>query len=265
MSDTIDPARSGIDAAAQPAMSAASARRAEPSETITVQLPAADYVALAQGFYFVFWGLLVTLLAGAQLLIMVGIPAYSEWFLGAGVVSTLVGSRRLYQVRHAGGRWHSRARVVFGLAILLAYFCVFFYLWRRVPDSMYLMGNALAFAASGILYLVAFNRAVAALALALGRRTMALESQLLSASNIGLLLLPFVCAVAYIIIMAVFHKTEPLAELQSLLGHANLLVIVVVLLPFSLTLSLAWSCKDVVLQELAAIDRSANPTSSVHD
>ena len=248
MSDT-------IDAAAQPAMRAERVRNAESSENTAVRMPAGDYVALAQGFYFVFWGLLVTLLAGAQLLILVGIPVFSEWVLGAGVLATLVGSRRLYQVRSAGERWHSRVRVVFTLAILLTYFCVFFYLWRRVPSSAYLMSNALAFAATGILYLVAFNRAVAALATALGRRNMAMESQLLSASNIGLLLLPFACVIAYVISMAIFHKSEPLAELQSLLGHANLLVIVVVLLPFSLTLSLAWSCKDVVLRELAGLDR----------
>ena len=83
---------------------------------------------------------------------------------------------------------------------------------------------------------------------------MALESHLLSASNIGLLLLPFAGAIAYVVSMSILHKGEPLAELQSLLGHANLLVIVVLLLPFSLTLSLAWSCKDVVLRELASLD-----------
>jgi hypothetical protein len=261
MSDTIDPAPSGIAAAAEPAIRAERVRRAESNEIVPVQLPAGDYISLAQGFYFVFWGLLVTLLAGAQLLILVGIPAFSEWFLGAGVLSTLVGSQRLYRVRSPGKRWHDRIRVVLVLALLLAYFCVFFYLWRRVPGSAYLMANALAFAATGILYLAAFNRAIAALALALGHRNMALESQWLSASNIGLLLLPFVGIIAYVVSLAVSHKTEPLAELQSLLGRANLLVVVVVLLPFSLTLSLAWSCKDVVLRELAAIDRPREPGS----
>ncbi|HUI07848.1 MAG TPA: hypothetical protein VL486_12670 [Verrucomicrobiae bacterium] len=247
MSDT-------IDAAAQPAVRAERVRSAASRERPAVQIPARDYVALALGFYLVFWGLLVTLLTGAQLLIFVGASTFTEWFLGAGVLATLIGSGRLYQARSAGERWHSRARVVFGLAILLVYFCFFFYLWRRVPTSAYLMGNALAFAATGILYLVAFNHAVAALATALGRPNMALESHLLSVSNIGLLLLPFVCAIAYVIGASILHKGEPLAELQSLLGHANLLVIVVLLLPFSLTLSLAWSCKDVVLRELATLD-----------
>jgi len=247
MSDT-------IDAAAQPAMRAERVRSAASSERLVIQMSARDYVTLAQGFYLIFWGLLVTLLTGAQLLIQVGGPTFTEWFLGGGVLATLIGSRRLYQVRSAGERWRKRARAVFALAVLLTYFCLFFYLWRRVPASTYLMGNALAFAATGILYLVAFNHAMAALATALGRPNMALESHLLSASNIGLLLLPFACVIAYVASMSILHGGEPLAELQSLLGHANLLLIVVLLLPFSLTLSLAWSCKDVVLRELATLD-----------
>jgi hypothetical protein len=261
MSDTIDPAHSGIGAAAPPAMRAERVRSTESRETPAVSMPARDYVALAQGFYLIFWGLLVTLLMGAQLLILVGGSAFSEWFLGMGVLTTLAGSRRLYQVRSAGKRWHNRASVVFALAALLTYFCVFFYLWRRAPNSSYLMGNALAFAATGILYLIAFNQAVAALAIALGRPNMALESQFLSASNIGLLLLPFAGLIVYVISMAFVHQSEPLAELQSLLAHANLLVLVVLLLPFSLTLSLAWSCKDVVLKKLAALDGPHEPGS----
>ena len=254
MSDT-------IDAAAQPAMSAERVRSAESSEHPAIQVSASDCVALAQGFYFVFWGLLVTLLTGAQLLILVGIPTFSEWFLGAGVLTTLAGSRRLCRVCSPGDRWLRRVRVVRALAMLLAYFCIFFYLWRRVPNNPYLMGNAVAFVATGILYLIAFNHAVAALATAFDRRSMALESRLLSASNIGLLLLPFVGVIAYVITMTVFHESEPLAELQLLLSHASLFIVVVLLLPFSLTLSLAWSCKDVVLQELAALDRPREPGS----
>ncbi len=248
MSDT-------IDAAAQSAMRAERVRSAESGERPAVQVPARDCVGLAQGFYLVFWGLLVTVLAGAQLLIVVGVSTFTEWFLGAGVLATLVGSWRLYQVRSAGERWHSRIRVVFALAVLLTYFCFLFYLWRRVPDNAYLLGNALAFAATGILYLIAFNHAVAALATALGRHDMTLESRVLNASNVGLLLLPFACVNVYLIGMTVLHKSAPLAELQLLLGHANLWIIVVLLLPFSLTLSLAWGCKDIVLRELAALDR----------
>lgn len=249
MSDT-------IDAAAQPAITPDRARNAESADKPALPVPAHDLVRLAQGFYFVFWGLLVTVLTGAPLLLPIEVPRFAEAFLGAGVAATLVGSWRLYQVRTLGERWHNRMRVVLWLAALLTYFCVFFYLWRRVPTNSYLLGNALAFAATGICYVTAFNHAVASLATALGRRDMNREAQVLSASNAGLLLLPFTGLITYLTCMVVFHKSSPLSELQLLIDRANLLVIVVLLLPFSLTLSLAWSCKDTVLRQLAALDRT---------
>jgi len=43
---------------------------------------------------------------------------------------------------------------------------------------------------------------------------------------------------------------------RTTIGRDNLLIIVVLLLPFSLTLSLAWSCKDAVLRQLSNLDHS---------
>ena len=246
MSDT-------IDTAAQPALRTACS--AESTPNLAPQVTARDFVRLAKGFYFIFWGLLLMVLMGTQLLMLMGIPTFTELFLGVGVLATLIGSWRLYQVHSLGERWHSRTRTVFALAGLLTYFCFFFYLWRRVPRSTYLLGNVLAFAATGILYVIAFNRAVTAMATALGWRNMVLESQMLSLSNIGLLLLPFACVLAYLVGMIVLHKSSPLTELHALLGHINLLIIIVLLLPFSLTLSLAWGCKDAMFRQLSTPDR----------
>jgi len=248
MSDT-------IDAAARPT---ARLDQGAPRDraTMNANVPARDYVRLAQGFYFVFWGLLVTVLTAAQLLMPLEVPPFAELFLGAGVLATAIGSWRLYQVRSLGELWHRRMGWTLFLAALMTYFCLFFYLWRRAPESRYLFGNVLAFAATGIVYVVAFNRVVAALAATLGRQDMVFESRVFGRGNIGLLLVPFGCVVAYIVRMALLHKSEPLSELRYLLGRANLLVIILLLLPFSLTLSLAWSCKDAVLRQLASLDRT---------
>lgn len=248
MSDT-------IDAAAQPTTRLAQGAALD-SAGLFLSVPARDYVRLAQGFYFVFWGLLVTVLTAAQLLMPIEIPPFAELFLGAGVMATMIGSWRLYQVRSLGDLWHARMRWTLSLAALMTYFCLFFYLWRRAPESPYLLGNVLAFAASGIVYVIAFNRVVAALAVTLGRKDMVFESRVFGTGNIGLLLMPFACVVAYIVGMAILHKSDPLSELRFLLGRANLLVIIVLLLPFSLTLSLAWSCKDAVLRQLSNLDQS---------
>jgi len=233
----------------------------ETPPVIDLHVPARDYVRLAQGFYFVFWGLLLTVLTGAQLLMPIDMPPFAEAFLGVGVLATLIGSWRLYQVRSLGNLWRRRIRQAFALAMLMTYFCLFFYWWRRVPMSTYLLGNVLAFAATGIIYVIAFNRVVAVLATALGRKEMVFESRMFGSGNIGLLLLPFACIIAYIIGMAVLRHSDPISELSFLLGRANLLIIVVLLLPFSLTLSLAWSCKDAVLRQLSALDHPRDPDS----
>ena len=243
-----------IDAAARPTTQIDPGPAIGRPISIDVRVSARDYVRLAQGFYFIFWGLVLTVLTGAQLLMPIDMPPFAESFLGVGVLATVVGSWRLYQVRGLGEAWRRRIRRAFTLAMLMTYFCVFFYLWRRAPVSTYLLGNVLAFAATGIAYIIAFNRVVAVLAAALGRKDMVFESRMFGSGNIGLLLLPFACVVAYIIGMAVFQRSDPLAELRFLLVRANLLIIIVLLLPFSLTLSLAWSCKDAVLRQLSALD-----------
>jgi len=253
MSDT-------IDAAVQPTTQLDQGTATETPVVADLHVPAGDYVRLAQGFYFVFWGLLLTVLTGAQLLMPIDMPPFAEAFLGVSVLATLIGSWRLYQVRSLGKSWHQRIRQAFALAAMMTYFCVFFYLWRRVPMSAYLLGNVLAFAATGIVYVIAFNRVVAVLAAALGRKDMVFESRMFGSGNIGLLLLPFACIIAYIIGMAVLQRSDPISELRFLLGRANLLVIVVLLLPFSLTLSLAWSCKDAVLRQLSALDHPRDPS-----
>src|SRR5579871_5795576 len=123
MSDTIDAAAHAtvrIDHGA-----------ASDGAVMTVHVPASDHVHLAQGFYFVFWGLLVTVLMGAQLLMPIELPPFVELFLAVGVLATMMGSWRLYQVRSLGATWHARMQWVLAMAALLVYFCVLFCLWRR--------------------------------------------------------------------------------------------------------------------------------------
>ena len=151
-------------------------------------------------------------------------PPFAELFLGVGVLATLVGSWRLYQVRSLGELWQDRMRWTLSCAALMTYFCLFFFLWRRAPESTYLLGNVFAFAGTGIAYVLSFNRGVAVLATFLGRKDVAFESRVFGTGNIGLLLLPFACIVVYIIGMAVSQKSDPLSELRFLLGRANLLI-----------------------------------------
>jgi len=250
MSDT-------IDAAAQTAIRLSRTHNPAVPAAPAAEVTARDLVRLAQGFYFIFWGLLVAVLTSSQLLMSIGVHVFTESFLGAAVVAVLVGSWRLFQVRSLGEIWRRRARVVLALAVLLDYFCIFFGLWRRLPENTYLLGNALAFAATAILYLIASNHAMAALATAFGRPDMDVESRLLGGSNIALLLLPYISLVIYLVFATAIRHGNAFIELQSLLDRINPLVILVLLLPFSLTLSLAWGCKDAVLRQLVTFHPNA--------
>ena len=220
------------------------------------RIPSRDLVRLAQGFYFIFWGLLLAVVMSTQLLVTLELFAVAELLLAAGVLATLVGSWRLYQARSVGQDWRKRAGWTLVLAMLMTYFCVFFYMWRHMPANVYLLANALAFLGSSIIYMILLSRAVAALATVLGRRELLLESRLFSASNVGFLLVPFAGTLIYVGIMSKLRQSDVLFEFQYLLARSNLIVVILLLLPFSLTLSLAWVAKDATLKELAALDQS---------
>ncbi len=233
-----------------------------PEATPAAQVSAADLVRLTQGLYFIFWGLLVTVLVAAQTVVLLWVRAFSEVFLAGGVVATLMGTWRLQQARlHAlpdestGPQWRNRVGRLRGVATLLAYFCVLFYMWRGVPDNFYLQLNAAAFVATGIVYLMMLNRTITTLAAFVGRKQMALEARLFTAANIVLLFLPFAAALAYIVLMAVLRQTSLLEEFRQLLQRISLLVAIVVLLPVSLTLALVWAAKDTLVQELVSRDQ----------
>jgi hypothetical protein len=226
----------------------------EAAATKPERIPARDLVRLAQGFYFIFWGLLLAVLVGSQSLAGLFFQPIADLLLAGGVLGTLAGSWRLHQAKSVGPLWQGRARWTLALAMLMTYFCIFFCMWRRMPQNTYLLANALAFVGTSICYMVALNRSVAALARVYGRRELVVESRVFGASNIGILMVPFVGALAYVCVMAIRHQTSPLVELEYLFYRASLLVVILLLLPFSLTLSLAWVAKDATLRELSCLD-----------
>jgi MFS family permease len=226
----------------------------ESPRTTVPRLPARDWVRLAQGFYFIFWGLLVAALVGAQLFLIVAFRAVAELFLIGGALATLVGTVRLHQAASLGPHWRRQTRRILMLAVLFAYFSVFFCLWRRVPTSLYLMANALGFVMAGILYLILLSRTVAVMGLAVGGASLVQESRVYGASSITLLLLPFLAFLLYVSVIVMREDRDVFGVLQFVFDHLNLLVPILVLLPFSLTMSLVWSAKDTALRWLCDAD-----------
>jgi hypothetical protein len=267
MSDTIDATTS---LAAPPPAAAATAGATARDPAAEDHIATADLVRIAQGFYAIFWGLLVAVLSAVQLITAWYAPPLTKLVLAAAAAAIVAGSWRLRQAPLASVRpdeartlWRRRTRLAMGLAWALLYFAALFCLWVRARTTWYLMANAAAFGVVLIGYTIAVNRAVTALARVLGRRQLALESQVFSATNIGLLFLPVVMAVLYVFTTSLVKQTNPLTELLYLLGllggGANLLLVLVLLLPFSLTLALIWTMKDAVLRRLAEPDAASSP------
>lgn len=216
---------------------------------------------LVQGFYFIFWGLLVAVLTGVQLVTVSETQRLLQAFLGAGVIAALVGAWRLRQARFdvagmslVARRWNRRARETLVAAALMAYFSVFFLLWRCVPGSGFLLTNTFAFLGVGILFVIALNRAIAALAGVIENRDLGVEAKLFGAGNLVFSLLPFVTLMGYACVVALRNQVSALDVLQVLAIRANLVVILVMLLPFSLSLSLVWIAKDAALRRLISAD-----------
>jgi len=222
------------------------------------KLSAAALVRLVQGFYAIFWGLILTAMMAAQLLAGPRPHAFDVGLLALGLVAVLIGSWRLWRVRLGGDdadrqrvAWRERTETLLGTAVVLAYFAAFFCAWRRVPHSEYLLANALAFLGAGVVYTVLLNRVVSALAPALGRRDLVVESKWYGAGSIGFLLLPLVGVLVYAFGEAAIHNTSAVFEILWLLDRTNIVLVGLLLLPFSLTLSLIWEAKDAMLEQLS--------------
>jgi len=132
--------------------------------------------------------------------------------------------------------------------------------------STYLLGNVLAFAPQDRFTLSLST--VWSPVLAAGRwdgKTWCSSRGFWVGQTLACCLLPFCLRDRVHHLHGGFPAQRPLSELRFLLGRANLLIIVVLLLPFSLTLSLAWSCKDAVLRQLSALDRPRDSGPTAHE
>ena len=233
------------------------------------KLSAAVLVRLVQGFYAIFWGLILTAVVAAYLLTELQPHAFDVGLLALGLMAVLIGSWRLWKVQfgvddadrqHAA--WRERTETLLGAAVVLAYFAAFFCAWRRVPRNEFLLVNALAFLGAGLVYTVLLNRVVGALAPVLGRHDLAVESKWYGVGSAGLLLVPLIGMVVYGFGIAVINDTGTVSEILRLLDRMNVMVAFIVvtlmlLLPFSLTLSLIWVTKDVMLKQLSGMNAAA--------
>lgn len=217
----------------------------------------ADKVHLARGLDFVFAGLLVTIVSVADLLMAI-IPRMFSTLIGAGgLIAVLVGAVQMQRVHGLGPSWRGRARWFLISVLATAYLFPFFHFWRHLPRNLYLCGHGLAFFVTFILVMMMLAWTLHALAATLRRKMLAWQAML----SIGTLMLvqgvPFLLLASELFILAQ-RGDDPLILLQLFLSSIHPLWISAWLLPFTLTLSLAWEAKEIVLVQL--LETGNNPS-----
>jgi hypothetical protein len=260
MSDTIDAAApTSTESAGQGVLTGGA--DAEP-----VSLSPHDLTRLAQGFSFIFWGSLAVLSTMTDFWVTLTVlpiiaeasaaPTFRVYPLvigGAGAFGMLAGSWRLYQTRDLAHDWKNYTHGLLVTATLIAYLFPFFCMWLRLPANMYLLCHALIWVGMLIGHLSLLSVAVGTLARLVGRPWLAGQALLYGGVVFIVLFAPFVLF-ARSLILITWRGDDPLAALQLLMEHVHPAYVLAALIPFSLTLSLAWTAKDMALRGLTARD-----------
>jgi hypothetical protein len=206
---------------------------------------------LVRGLSALFWGL------PAALIICVG-TAVSGWFrafsIAPAVAATgllLFGLWQLGSFQKQERPWRialDRARLValvnFGLS-------PFLYFFNRIPENSFFTLVVVLLGLSGLLFLFNLNLVVARLGEMLPDETLRQETRQFTVLNRTLLVLLLGFASLYVFLMRMPDLPVPLmvllAHLQNVRYYSLLLL---VLLPLSLTMALIWKTKEVILDNV---------------
>lgn len=220
-------------------------------DTELAKLETGDLAELTLGLYFVFWSLLIFVMALTE---TVATPVWRPFpvlFLGAGGLGATGGAYRLQRIRALGMAWRKQTRALFVASALVVYLSLFYLLWRQVSTERYLLAHALAFFGVIIVMLGLLCLPIRQLARAAGRRNLGCQCGVFGAVAVGLLT-PVYVVVVRTLVSAVRHGHDPLLVLQLWLARTSLGAALLILLPVALLLSLVWTAKDLTLNALLA-------------
>jgi uncharacterized membrane protein len=206
---------------------------------------------LVRGLSALFWGL------PAALVVCVG-TALSGWLRGfsiaPGFVTTgllLYGLWQLGDFQPQERPWRlalDRARLTglinFGLS-------PFLFWWNKIPENQFFTFMAALLAVTGLLFLFNLNLVIARLGEMLPDETLRQETRQFTALNRVLLIALVLLAAVFLFLDRMPGLPAPLlvvlAEMQRMSQTALLLL---VLLPLSLTMALLWKTKEVILESV---------------
>jgi len=206
---------------------------------------------LVRGLSALFWGL------PAALIICVG-TASAGWFKAFSIVPALgatglllFGLWQLGAFQKQERLWRAaldRARLI---GLVNFFLCPFLYWWNKLPDHPFFTLVVLLLALSGLLFLFNLNLVLARLAAMLPDETLRQETRQFTAINRGLLVALLAAAAIFIFLGQMPNLPVPLLILMVRLERmGEWSLIMLALLPLSLTMALIWKTKEVILESV---------------
>lgn len=206
---------------------------------------------LVRGLSALFWGL------PAALIVCVG-TAIGGWFRVFSIAPVMMTTGLifygLWQIgsfqkqerpwRLALDRTRLVALVNFGLS-------PFLYWWNRMPDNSFFSTVVGMLAVSALIFLFNLNLVIARLGQMIPDETLREETRQFTAINRAMLVLLVVIASCYVFLMQMPNLPGSVMRLLFQLQHVGQpIVMLLVLLPLSLTMSLLWKTKEVIMDSL---------------
>ena len=206
---------------------------------------------LVRGLSALFWGL------PAALIICVG-TAIGGWFRAFSIAPVMLTTGLilygLYQIgafQKQERPWRlalDRARLValvnFGLS-------PFLYWWNRMPDNSFFTTVVGLLAVTSLLFLFNLNLVIARLGEMIPDEMLRQETRQFTVINRSLLVLLLVIASCYVFLLQMPNLPGVLVNILLRLQHVGQPVLMLlVLLPLSLTMSLLWKTKEVIMDSL---------------
>lgn len=206
---------------------------------------------LVRGLSALFWGLPATLIVGfgtamlgwfqvlsiGPILVTTGLLLYGLWQLGAF-------QRQERPWRLALDRARLLALINFGLS-------PFLFWWNRLPENFFFSVVVSLLSVTGLVFLFNLNLVIARLGEMLPDETLRQETRQFTAVNRVLLIVLVVLLTTYLFVLQTPNLPLPLMILLAgLQRFSQSLLLLLVLLPLSLTMALLWKTKEVIMDSV---------------
>ena len=202
-------------------------------------------IRVARGFSCIFWGIPLSLLlfSGAldlRLFTFVRMPAYV-----VGIFLLYIGTVLLQRAGGLSDMWTRRVRQLLFLILVEVYLAPFVYWWRQMPHVTYFTANMAALVICTTWGLFAVNRLAGEVSKLLRDNTFFIETQIAGWLAVLFMLTPLVHAL-YTAIRAVLRPDGNFFFVLEL----PLWIYALTLLPFTITMAVAWKTKERCIQVL---------------